>query len=248
MDLEAKLDAIPRGNTCPGVNRAVIEFLLTGDKDLTDEAVLDAPCGQGEFLDVLKTFFPECRTYGADIVLPKDNGDHDLIQADLADEKPLAFAEKFSLITSISGVMEFDNTLNYLRKVRERMAESGLFIVTNDNLVSARDRCLYLFTGRFRQYPIYVEDDAPTWKILPLQNLLRVLHDSGFKEIEIKYVRGKWTEWLWLPIALPIYLTQALSFAINKKGPPYKEKAKRYPFASLFSRHYLIICRPSERT
>ena len=244
MDLEAKLDAIPRGNTCPGVNRAVIKFLLARGKDFRNEAVLDAPCGQGEFLDVLKTFFPECRTYGADIVLPKENGDHVLIQADLADEKPLPFTEQFSLITSISGVMEFDNTLNYLRKIGERTAESGMFIVTNDNLISARDRFLYFFTGRFRQYPIFVSDDAPTWKILPLQNLLRILHDAGFKEIEIRYVQGKWTEWLWLPIAVPMYLTQTLSFAINRKRPLYKERATRYPFASLFSRHYLVICRP----
>jgi len=246
MDLEAKLGTIPRGNTCPGVNRAVIEFLLANNKDLREKAVLDAPCGQGEFLDVLKTFFPKCRTYGADVALPKKNGDHMLIQADLSDEKPLAFAEQFSLVTSISGVMEFDNTLNYFRKIRERVAESGLFIVTNDNLVSARDRCLYFFTGRLRQYPMFMDDAAPTWKILPLQNLLRVLHDSGFKEVEIRYVQGKWTDWLWLPIALPIYLTQTLSFAISKKWLPYAEKAKRYPFASLFSRHYLVVCRPSD--
>jgi len=244
MDLEAKLDAIPRGNTCPGVNRAIIEFLLEGNKDLRGEAVLDAPCGRGEFLDVLKTFFPECRTYGADIVLPKENGDHVLIQADLADEKLLTFAEKFSLITSISGVMEFDNTLNYFRKICERMAESGLLIVSNDNLMSAKDRCLYFFTGRFRQYPTFVEDDAPTWKILPLQNLLRILHDGGFKAEAIRYVPAKWTEWFWLPVALPIYLTQTLSIAFSKKGLPYNKKTKRYPFVSLFSRHYLVICRP----
>jgi SAM-dependent methyltransferase len=244
MDAQAKLDAIPRGNTCPGVNRAVIEYLLFLKEDLAGKSVLDVPCGRGEFLKIIKTFFPGCHSFGADISLSDDRSDHVLIEADLSDDKPLDFETNFSIVTSISGVMEFDNTLNFFRKVRERIDESGIFIVTNDNLLSARDRVLYFLTGRLRQYPLFAENDSPTWKILPLQNLLRVLYDAGFDATEIKYVPAKWTEWLWLPIALPIYLFQNLAFAIEKKGPRYSKKAERYPFASLFSRHYFLVCRP----
>ncbi|MGH9821479.1 MAG: methyltransferase domain-containing protein [Pyrinomonadaceae bacterium] len=244
MNIAAPLDQIPRGNTAPGVNRAVIEYLLVSGKEFDGKAVLDVPCGRGEFLDVLKTFFPGCQTFGADISFAENNGEHVLIKTDLAGNQSLGFDRTFDLVTSISGVMEFDNTLNFVRKIRDQITDQATLIVTNDNLMSARDRVLYLFTGRLRQYPMFVEDDAPTWKILPLQNLLRILHDAGFEASEIYYVPAKWTEWLWLPIALPIYLLQTLSFALDKNGPPYKEKAARYPFASLFSRHYFVIALP----
>lgn len=244
MNEQEQLDQIPRGNTAPGVNRAVIEYLLSAGE--IKGPVLDVPCGGGIFLDAVKGVFPDVDTYGADIE-PRDGTAHRIFRADLSSTEALDLGDKFGLITSISGVMEFDNTLNFFRRLRENIAEDGLLIVTNDNLLSVRDRVLYFFTGRFRQYPMFVADDAPTWKILPLQNLLRILKDAGFEMAETRYVPAKPTEWLWLPIALPIYLFQSLVFAFSRDAMPYKEKAARYPFASLFSRHYILICRPSNR-
>lgn len=241
MEIEEKLARIKRGNTAPGVNRALIEYLLsTGD---VKGPVLDVPCGSGVFLDSLKDFFPDIETFGIDID-PPERSAHKLLKADLSSRDQITIENKFNVVTSISGVMEFDNTLNFLKQLRDHIAEDGLLIVTNDNLLSVRDRVLYLLTGRFRQYPMFVADNAPTWKILPLQNLLRILIDAGFELMEIRYVRVKPTEWLWLPPALPIYLFQMLSFALGKDKLSYKEKAARYPFASLFSRHYFVTCRP----
>ena len=247
MSLAEKLDQIPRGNTCPGVNCAIIEYLLESNDDLIGEAVLDVPCGNGEFLDVIKAFFPACDTFGADIAPPENTAGHSFLRTDLSGTGKLDLGRKFRLVTSISGVMEFDNTLNFFEKIREQIDENGMFIVTNDNLLSARDRILYLLTGRLRQYPLFTDRDAPTWKILPLQNLLRILNDAGFDVSEIRYVPAKWTEWFWLPVAGPIYLTQLLSFLFGKKDVPFNEKAARYSFASLFSRHYFIVCRPTPR-
>ena len=242
MPLEDRLNNIPRGNTAPGVNQAVIEYLLaTGD---VKGPVLDVPCGSGVFLDALKSFFPHVATFGVDID-PCEGTAHRIFKADLSGPEALDLGEKFGLITSISGVMEFDNTLSFFTQLRDKIADDGLLIVTNDNLLSVRDRVLYFFSGRFRQYPMFVADGAPTWKILPLQNLLRILKDAGFEFGEIRYVPAKWTEWLWLPVALPIYLIQSLAFAFGRDAMPYKKKAARYPFASLFSRHYILICRPS---
>src|SRR5215468_4492581 len=99
MDLAAKLDSIPRGNTCPGVNRAIIEYLLTNETKFADKAVLDVPCGRGEFLDVIKAFFPKCHTFGADVVSPNSYGVHALIKNDLSDDQPLEFENSFSLVT-----------------------------------------------------------------------------------------------------------------------------------------------------
>jgi SAM-dependent methyltransferase len=248
MDITAQLDQIPRGNTCPGVNRAIIEYLLALKKDFAGEAVLDVPCGSGEFLRVMKTFFPACETFGADIAPPENDADHGFLQTDLTGSLSLGFGTKFKLITSISGVMEFDNTLNFLRNVCQQIDEQGLLVVTNDNLLSVRDRFLYLFAGRLRQYPLFLDRHAPTWKILPLQNFLRILEDAGFEAGDIRYVPAKWSEWLWLPIAAPIYLFQLFSFLFPKNEFSYNEKTARYPFASLFSRHYFIVCRPIQAT
>ena len=242
MPLEERLNDIPRGNTAPGVNRAVIEYLLAAGE--IKGPLLDVPCGGGIFLDAVKGFFPDVDTYGVDIE-PREGTAHRMFKSDLSGSEPLDLGEKFGLITSISGVMEFDNTLNFFRRLRENIADDGLLIVTNDNLLSVRDRVLYFFSGRFRQYPMFVADDAPTWKILALQNLLRILKDAGFETAEVRYVPAKWTEWLWLPIALPIYLFQSMAFAFGRDAMPYEEKAARYPFASLLSRHYFIVCRPA---
>ncbi|MEP7076408.1 MAG: methyltransferase domain-containing protein [Acidobacteriota bacterium] len=242
MSLETDLDHIPRGNTAPGVNRTVIDYLSTKIDRATQAAVLDVPCGNGEFIAAVTTLFPGLTAVGVDIAPPDREG---FVKADLSSSEELKFETRFDVITSISGVMEFDNTLNFLRRLREIIADDGLLIVTNDNLLSVRDRVLYFFSGRFRQYPMFIADDAPTWKILPLQNLMRILRDAGFETAEIRYVPAKWTEWFWLPIALPIYLSQNLAFALGRDAVPYKEKAARYPFVSLFSRHFILICRPN---
>jgi SAM-dependent methyltransferase len=244
MNISEQLDRIPRGNTCPGVNRTIIEVLLDLEPDLANERVLDVPCGRGEFLDVLKTFFPASKTFGADVNPPTNVSEHQFLQADLTKEFEVSSGLRFRLVTCISGVMEFDNTLGFFREVRKQIDDQGLFIVTNDNLVSVRDRILYFFAGRFRQYPLYIGHDHPTWKILTLQNLLRILRDADFSACEIRYVPPKWSEWLWLPIALPLYLFQVLSFQFGSPETGRKEKAMQYPFASLISRHYMVVCRP----
>lgn len=245
MSSREKLDQIPRGNTAPGVNRAIIEYLLEAKSKYAAALVLDVPCGNGDFLDSLKAFFPNASTFGAD-VNPAADSDHTILKVDVSTGDWLNVDTKFDLITCISGVMEFDNTLSFFKQLRQCITGDGVLIVTNDNLLSIRDRVLYLFGGRFRQYPMFVADDAPTWKILPLQNLLRILNDAGFDAGEVRYVPAKWTEWLWLPAAFPIYLIQCLVFFLGKRQMTYKEMAARYPFASLLSRHYFVVLRPKK--
>jgi len=245
MNALEELDQIPRGNTAPGVNRAIIEYLLKSGNTFAGAAVLDVPCGNADLLDALKKFFPDSLTFGTDIN-PPEKPDHQISKADASADDRLGLDRRFKLITCVSGVMEFDNTLNFFRSLRKCIADDGVLIVTNDNLLSVRDRLLYFFSGRLRQYPMFVDDNAPTWKILPLQNLLRILGDAEFEVREIRYVPAKWSEWLLLPAALPIYLFQSIAFALDKHTLSYKEKATRYPFASLFSRHYFIVCGPRE--
>ncbi|MEP6901271.1 MAG: methyltransferase domain-containing protein [Actinomycetota bacterium] len=238
----AKLDKIQRGNTSPGVNREIIKYLLSLNKDFAGDYFLDIPCGEGTFLQAVKDFFPNSKTVGGDVCSPPTAFSHHFLPIDAQRNFSIKTEKKFKIITSISGVMEFDNTLSFFEQIKENLTENGLLIVTNDNLLSVRDRILYLLFGRFRQYRLFIQNGKPTWKIITLQNLLRILAEAGFEMAEIKYVPAKKSEWIWLPFALPIYAFQYLYMRFGEKETSFAEKRELYPFSSLLSRHYVVVC------
>ena len=226
---------IPRGDTCEGVNRLILEYLATQSGVEADLTLLDIPCGRGEFLGAVRRAFPHWRLIGADIAETSEVGDY--MQVDASDPQ-LEFGHgPFDVITCISGVMEFANHLAFFKNLRRSIRPSGNLLVTNDNLLTVRDRLLYLLFGRFGQYPRVLEPGLPTWKVTPLQNLIRVLSDAGFDVGEVVYVPVRPKNWLWLPVAIPIYALERLTSSGSSES-------KYFPFLSLLSRHYLLICRP----
>ncbi len=237
----AKLARIPRGNTCPGVNREIIEILL--EREFAPTALLDVPCGAGDFLRTVKDFFPNCETFGADIRPPEQDFPGRFMQLDAQSDDLFQISGKPDAITCISGVMEFDNTLAFFDKLRGNLSENGVLIVTNDNLVAVRDRVLYLLFGRFRQYRRFIGSDQPTWKMLHLQNLLRILKDANFEKVEIRYAPVVSGDWMWLPLALILYVFQVIYFHLAETETTFAEKSALYPFAALLSRHYVVVCR-----
>ncbi|HTK37927.1 MAG TPA: methyltransferase domain-containing protein [Pyrinomonadaceae bacterium] len=238
-----KLAKIPRGNTVPGVNRAIIELLLTRGDDLTDAAVLDVPCGDGSFLDALKDFFPNIETCGADLATQREHSAHRFFTLDARHPFAIETEKNFRLITSISGVTEFDNTQQFFEQLESYLDADGVLIVSNDNIFSVRNRVLFLLFGRFRQTHLFMKPDEPTWKIIPLQNLTRILYEAGFEVEETRYVPAKISEWLWLPVAAIVYVFQYLYLRFGETGTAFPGKAVMYPFASLIARHYFLVCR-----
>ncbi len=237
------LAKIRRGNTSPGVNLEIIKYLLSLKADFSGQYFLDIPCGDGAFLQAVKEFFPSSKTVGGDLYSPPTVFSHEFLQIDAQRGFSLDTENKFKVVTCISGVMEFDNTLAFFEELKKNLDANGLLIVTNDNLLSVRDRFLYLLFGRFRQYRLFIQYGKPTWKILSLQNLHRILAEAGFETTEIKYVSPKKSEWIWLPFALPIYAFQYFYLRFGEKDTSFTEKHELYPFLSLLSRHYVIICR-----
>ena len=235
------VENIPRGNTCPGVNRAIIEYLLSRGIGLEDKAVLDVPCGSGEFLDTIIEFFPGTRTTGADMRPPAEFA-HEFFRLDAREEFGSQALEKFDLVTVISGVMEFDNTLGFFRSIRRVANDNVMIIITNDNLVTVRDRILFLLFGRFGQYKTLPGKRGSTWKILHLADLERILFEAGFRVREVRYVVGSRTAWLWLPLAIPIYLLQLAYLLMAERSMKSADKKRYFPFASTVARHYLLVC------
>jgi len=236
------LAKVPRGNTVPGVNRAIIEYLLT-HKSALKGAVLDLPCGDAAFLNALKEFFPAVETFGADIKPPSNNSTHKFLKIDARQPFVIEKDKEFQLITSISGVTEFDNTQQFFAQLKPYLTADGFLIVTNDNIFSVRNRVLFLLFGRFRQTHLFMRNDEPTWKIIPLQNLTRILFEAGFKVEEVKYVPAKLSEWLWLPLAALVYIFQFLYLRSGDNGTTFAAKMAMYPFTSLIARHYFLVCK-----
>lgn len=151
--------------------------------------------------------------------------------------------QKFDYIISISGVMEFDNTLQFFESCEKQLAGQGTLIVTNDNVITVRDRIEYMLFGKVRQYSIFVKAGEATWKILPIQNLCRILNDAGFRAIKISYASMKAKDYLWLPLVLPIYGIQWLYMLRNRGAMSIRQTMMLYPFRALLYRHYLIVCK-----
>jgi spermidine synthase len=69
---------------------------------------------------------------------------------------------KFDLVLSVSGVMEFDNTLQFFEQCKNHLKEGGTLMVTNDNVVSLRDRLSYFWLGKVRPYQVFATQNQPT--------------------------------------------------------------------------------------
>ena len=229
----------PRGNTGKGVNREIIEYLLAKPSANSKANILDVPCGNGEFLDTVKELFPAWDTTGADIRTPEKPFEHEFILFDAQSEK-LSNEHPFDIVTCISGVMEFDNSLLFFEHIHELLHQNGVLIVTNDNLLTVRDRLLYFFSGRFGQYPFQTGRTATTWNVFPVQNLVRILSDAGFEVEKLRYVPILPANWLWIVLAAPLFIFERI---FNTSTGADILRKDVFQFRSFLSKHYILVCR-----
>jgi len=242
MHKDPRLDNIPRGCTSRGVYKTIIEYLLQSGDTFDGKAILDIPCGEGSFISSLQLFFPKALLRGCDLRKPTNLAQGDFSQIDANHPFTVFPGITFDVIFSISGVMEFDNTLQFFTQCGNHLRDGGLFLVTNDNVAGIRDRLSYFWFGKPKQYSLFVTQDQPTWKVIPLSNMIRILQDAGFRIQEIRYVSLRWKDWLALPLALLIYPIQLLHMRNANTSIPITLLHEMYPFRSLLSRHYIIVC------
>jgi 2-polyprenyl-3-methyl-5-hydroxy-6-metoxy-1,4-benzoquinol methylase len=245
MKPEMELHEIPRGNTCRGVNRAIVEYLLASVGCKEEKAFLDIPCGDGALVSTLRRFFPKAIVKGSDVRKPKTELAGDFEQVDASQPFSVFSGMKFDVVTSVSGVMEFDNTLQYLKYCKAHLQDDGLLLLTNDNIVTVRDRIAYLLFGKVIPYALFVTQGQHTWKVIPLHNLIRILQDAGFTVKKIQYVSIRVKDYLFLPLALLLYPAQYLYMQFTKNAMARPMRHALYPFASLLYRHYILVCKKS---
>lgn len=242
MPVNPSLNSISRGMTCRGVHRAIIEHLLKAGPDLTSGAMLDIPCGKGDLISSLRRFFPGADLRGCDLMKPESLDSDEFASVDASRPFTVFSGNKFDYIFSVSGVMEFDNTLQFFESCHKHLRDDGHFVVTNDNVVAIRDRISYFCLGKMRQYHLFVTVGQGSWKVIPIHNMLRILQEAGFRIREVRYVSLLPKDWLMLPVALLVYPIQFLYMNLSRSRIPWKDQRAIYPFRSLLCRHYIIVC------
>lgn len=230
---------VERGQTQVGVNYQVLSYLYNHFNESEHFSALDLPCGYLEFIGYLKRMFPSATLSAGDINLA-GAPDINFYQMDVTEKFPFPEEQQFDLITSISGVMMFSNTLSFIKNCSEHLKNDGTFILTNDNSATIKDRLAYLFLGRYRIFNLVFENNQPMTENVPIHELIRLMRTNNIEIENIEYTSLYKKDLLFLPFAAIAYLTQYLYLKSLKTKLPKILKWKMYPFKAMFCRHYII--------
>lgn len=234
----------PKGNTQLGVTKKIYEWLgpaLMQDPQLV---YLDMPCGEGDFIRFLKKHHPELQAHGVEVTSFPTHAAMSSIRLHYTDlSKPIELKEQFHVITCISGVMEFENTGLFLQSCWQHLRPGGHFFVTNDNVMTIRDRLSFLFFGKVKRFQLSMVPGTPTYKYLSIQELHRILLQTGFKIETIAYTSLRKEDLLMAPLAAFIYIFQWLFLRFEKTAMPWQRRLQLFPFQALLCRHYVIHAR-----
>ncbi|RYE36331.1 MAG: methyltransferase domain-containing protein [Sphingobacteriaceae bacterium] len=231
---------VPRGQTQEGVNQKVISYLFENfPKDIKLKA-LDLPCGTLEFLTCVKQLFPDAELTGADIFAPEKKAGINFRQMDLTEDFTIPEDQKFDLVTTISGVMMFSNTLRFVKNAADKLLPGGTFILTNDNNATIKDRLAYFFLGRYRIFNLVFEDNQVMTENVPVNELVRLIRTHGIRIDDIEYTSFSLKDLVFAPFALVAYLSQWLYLKRLNTQLPQKLISEMYPFKQLLCKHYII--------
>lgn len=234
---------IPRGNTQKNVNREVLHYLLNRSGLAPTSRVLDAPCGAGEFLGVLRQHWPAADLTGCDLRpdAPPVPGLR-YQRTDLSQPfDATAGGPPFDLVTSISGVMCFGNTRSFVTNCIQQLRPGGRLVLTNDNVLTVRDRLSYLFTGRLRRFQLLFEPGDGMTHLVQHQALWLLLHEHGVRVREVRYTSWYTEDLLFVPLALLLYPLQWWYVRRLKSTVSRQQRQQLFGFKSLLYRHYILV-------
>lgn len=231
---------IERGETQKDVNTTILKELIKRFEARENFKAIDMPCGKGLFLKYLKAIFPNAELHGADIIKQNLSFGIRYYAMDLTREFHLPEKEKFDLVTSISGVMMFGNTLNFIRNSVERLKSGGTFILTNDNSSTIIDRIAFMTLGRHRQFPLVYEDHEAMTQNIPIQELIRLMRNHGMTIDKVEYTSFYWKDLKYLPLALIAAPFQYFYIKNMKTRLPRDVVKQMFGFKQFFYKHYII--------
>ena len=265
LEYNAKFMAnLPRGLTCRGVNKLIANHLLLNAK-LAGQSLFDIPCGNAEFLTIIQAVLPDWKISGADLLAKPAKPPCPIYAIDASKEFNLDTNRKFDYITSISGIVEFDNTSGFIKECVKYLKDDGTLIITNDNHLTIVDRFLFLLFGRKKMFPLLLGEYQAAYKEISLQELQKIINENDYEIKDVKYCHFVPGSLLLLPMALIIYLLQTINLLLltrvskngsyrvftsdskknhhDPKSIPLKTRLKLFPLASLFYRHYVVFAK-----
>ncbi len=229
---------IPRGNTQPGVIQKIYDFLEP--LHLKPKLILDIPCGKGEFLAFLQKIFPESQTVGVDLFeTPLPEIKNSFIQSDMRNWS-FAADKKFDLIFSVSGIMQCDDLFGFFEKSHQHLTQGGRLFVTNDNVMTLRDRFSFFFFGEVKRFRKYFSKNEGNWNLVLIPALFKHFESQGFKNIEIHYCSIKPEDILFAPL-VPLFMSFDLfHLLVTKSDWPLSKRFRVYNWKHYLYRHYFI--------
>lgn len=234
---------IEKGNTQKGVNKAIIQFLAQKKW----QSLFDIPCGQGEFLRSLQRIFPKTQLLGQDLYAePVPEIRNFFLKGDAKSPFSQIQNKTFDIITSISGVMVFDHVSGFFENCRQHLNPQGYLIVTNDNILTIRDRLSFLFLGRLKRFKLHYSKDEGNWNVMLIQGLWKQFKSHGFEIEKIEYTTHYVEDIIFFPVALFLYPLWALYIFLGKGEMTFKERKELFPFFALTARHYVIYGKRSK--
>lgn len=234
---------IPKGNTQKNVSKEVFKILRSAVDFSSPVTLLDVPCGDGSFGKHVKSTFPETRVIGVDRfcdVSSKDIEFYKLGAHTFFETHPL---ENVNAITSISGVMCFDGIERLLSHFHTSLKNEGLLVITNDNVMTVRDRLHFLIFGHFKRFKLIFSKHEGNWNLLLPQAIFMLMERHDFKNITVKYASFYVEDLFFLPLALIIYALFLPYLLLSKSVLPLRTRLMLFPFKMLIARHYIVSAR-----
>lgn len=243
----ADLASVPRGNTQKYVNRDVLTYLVEEEAPRLQRPGLrwlDTPCGEGEFLSLIRRFFAPAELLGADIrrtppAVPGGLTDYSV--TDLNQQFPFEHTGGFDVVSSISGIMCFGNTDQFIARCAQQLRPGGLLLITNDNCCSIRDRLSFLFLGRTRRFKWLYEPGDGIVQLVSQQELKRLFDRHGIRLKKVGYTSFYTEDWLFAPLALLLWPLQWLRLRRLQSATNWKMRQQLFGFRSLLYRHYFFV-------
>lgn len=233
-------ELVTKGNTQKGVNLAILRF-LDENSSPRPSSLLDAPCGQGDFLKSFQVVFPGAHMEGFDLYCdPLPEAAPYFKKTDFKDIFKNLKKSSFDVITNISGVMVVDQLSQYIPQAKEHLNPHGYLILTNDNTITVRDRLSFLFFGRLKRFKLFFSPQEGNWNVVLIQALWKHLKANGFEIRKVQYTSFYVEDFFFLPLALLIYPFMWLHILTGKGEMPIRDRKILFPFSALLARHYII--------
>ena len=204
------LEFAPRADAAKGTHNAVLD-LVRSTPDC--KKVLDIPCGEGAFTQVLLREGYD--TYSADCLHNIRVETGAFVDADM--NKPLPFADaEFDAIVCIDGIEHIENPYGFAKESARIIRKGGSLILSTPNISSLRSRWRWLMTGFHNKgkVPLDETDQNPTHHVnlLEFHKIRYMLHREGFRITDITTNRSKWPAFLFAPLIPLSYLLTRRAF------------------------------------